>query len=445
MAIFTLGALALSMTVAFASYAITENNLIRNRERSALRTAYYDATVANAGLSGDDPSVMQVLRSLDTGSTRHVVLYRGGRVYARNADAGYTSALPDRLREVVAGGQSATQRVRTDAGPALAIGIPLPDGSQFYVIDSLVELDRTLRTMSLVLSLVAAATTTAAAALGAYATRRVVHPLRVVTQAAQDIADGDLTARLNPATEPDLRQLTTSFNHMVDRLAIRIERDRRFAADVSHELRSPLQTLSAAGSVLQRRKDHLDERTSIAVGLIAAEVDRFTILVTDLLELARADLAAELAPVDVADVARQACGSAGIAPDVVQVGDGADTTWPVDRRRLEQAIANLVANAVRHGGGVAAVTIIIDGDTLVVCVDDEGPGVPPGDREAIFDRFVRGQTANARADSDGTGLGLAIVAQHVHAHGGTVAATDRPGGGARFQIRIPKPPPLESR
>lgn len=445
MATFTLGALTLSVTVAFASYTITEGNLIRNRERSALRTAYYDATVVNAGLSGDDPSVMQVLRSLDTGSTRHAVLLRGGRFYARNADAGYTTALPDRLREVVAAGRSATQRVRTDAGPALAIGVPLPDGSQFYIIDSLVELDRTLRVMSLVLTLVAAATTAAGAGLGAYATRRVVRPLHIVAQAAQDIADGDLTARLNPATEPDLRQLTTSFNHMVDRLAMRIERDRRFAADVSHELRSPLQTLAAAGSVLHRRRDHLDARTSTAIGLIADEVDRFTALVTDLLELARADLAAELAPVDVADLARQACASAGVSPQVVQVNDGASTTWPVDRRRMEQAIANLVANAVRHGGGVVAVTINVDGDTLAVCVDDDGPGVLPAEREVVFDRFVRGRTANARADSDGTGLGLAIVAQHVHAHGGTVAVTDRPGGGARFQIRLSASSPLEPR
>jgi signal transduction histidine kinase len=443
LATFTLGALALSATVAFASYAITESNLIRNRERSALRTAYYDATVANAGLSGEDPSVMQVLRSMDTGSTRHVVLYREGRFYARNADAGYTSALPDRLRAAVAGGRPATQRVRTQSGPALAIGIPLPDGSQFYIIDSLVELDRTLRTMSWVLTLVAAATTAAGAALGAYAARRVVRPLDVVAQAAQDIADGDLTARLDPATEPDLRRLTTSFNHMVNQLATRLERDRRFAADVSHELRSPLQTLSAAGSVLQRRRDHLDTRTATAVGLIADEVDRFTILVTDLLELARADLPADLTPVDVADLARQACGSVGVSPDLVRVAGATPPVWCLDRRRMEQAIANLLTNAAKHGGGAVAIAIDTDGSTLTIAVDDEGPGVPPGDREAVFDRFVRGRTANARADCDGTGLGLAIVAQHVQAHGGTVAVTDRPGGGARFQIRLPSLPRSE--
>lgn len=437
MSTFTLGALVLSATVAFASYTITEGNLIRNRERSALRTAYYDAAVANAGLSGEDPSVMQVLRSMDTGSTRHVVLYREGRFYARNADAGYTRALPDRLRGIVAGGEPATQRVRTASGPALAIGIPLPDGSQFYIIDSLVELDRTLRTMSWVLTLVAAATTAAGAALGAYATRRVVRPLDVVAQAAQDIADGDLTARLDPATEPDLRRLTTSFNHMVNQLAARMERDRRFAADVSHELRSPLQTLSAAGSVLQRRRDHLDTRTATAVGLIADEVDRFTTLVTDLLELARADLPADVTPVDVADLARQACAGAGVSPEVVCLSAHAPLVWCLDRRRMEQAITNLITNAGKHGGGVVAVAIDADASTLTICVDDEGPGVAPTDREAVFGRFVRGRTANARADSDGTGLGLAIVAQHVHAHGGTVAIIDRPGGGARVQIRLP--------
>ena len=104
---------------------------------------------------------------------------------------------------------------------------------------------------------------------------------------------------------------------------------------------------------------------------------------------------------------------------------------------MEQVIANLLTNAGKHGGGAVAVAIGAEGGVLTICVDDEGPGIPPADRAAVFDRFVRGRTANARADSDGTGLGLAIVAQHVHAHGGAVAVTDRPGGGARFQIRLP--------
>jgi len=435
-AAFALGALAISATVAVASFEITRRTLLSGRERSALRAAYFDANVVNAGLAGDDPDVREVLRTLDTGSVRHAIIYRDGRFYARTADAGYTQALPLDLQILVGSGQPAVQRVRTDTGAALAIGIPLPDGTQFYMIDSMNELDRTLRVMSLVLALVAAATTAAGAALGAYASRRVLRPMHVVADAARDIAAGDLTARLDPATEPDLERLTTSFNRMVDQLAARLERDRRFAADVSHELRSPLQTLAAAASVLARRRDGLDPRSAQAASLVADEVDRFQSLVTDLLELARSDQPADRSPTDVADLARQVTARKGFDPAIVIVEPGTDPVWPVDHRRLEQIIANLLDNALRHGGGPVAVRLGANDAIGWLEVDDEGPGVPPADRQSIFDRFVRGRAANARADADGTGLGLALVAQHAAAHAGRALVADRPGGGARFRVQL---------
>ncbi|NUR69705.1 MAG: HAMP domain-containing histidine kinase [Hamadaea sp.] len=434
-AAFALGALAISATVAIASFEITRQTLLAGRERSALRAAYFDANVVNAGLGDDDPDVRELLRSLDTGSTRHAIIYRDGDFYARTADAGYTKAVSPDLQTLVGSGQAAVQRVRTDSGAALAIGIPLPDGTRFYIIDSMSELDQTLRVMSLVLALVAAATTAAGAALGAYASRRVLRPMRVVADAARDIAGGDLTARLDPATEPDLERLTTSFNRMVDQLAARLERDRRFAADVSHELRSPLQTLAAAASVLSRRRDQLDTRSAQAASLVADEVDRFQTLVTDLLELARADQPADRRPTEVAELARQVVSRKGFNQALVTAEPG-ELVWPVDPRRFEQIIANLIDNAVRHGGGPVAVRLGHDDGIGWLEVDDEGPGVPPADRETIFDRFVRGRAANARADTDGTGLGLALVMQHAVAHGGHAYAGDRPGGGARFRVEF---------
>ncbi|MCP2324392.1 signal transduction histidine kinase [Hamadaea flava] len=437
-AAFALGALVISATIAIASFQITRQTLLSGRERSALRAAYFDANVVNAGLAADDdPDVQEVLRTLDTGSSRHAIIYRNGRFYSRTADTGYTKALPADLQSLVGSGHTAVQRVRVESGPAWAIGIPLPDGSRFYMIDSMKELDRTLRVMSLVLALVAAATTAAGAALGAYASRRVLRPMRVVADAARDIAGGDLTARLDPATEPDLERLTTSFNRMVDQLAARLERDRRFAADVSHELRSPLQTLAAAASVLARRRDQLDPRSAQAASLVADEVERFQTLVTDLLELARADQPADRRLTEVAELARQVVARKGFDPGIVSVAEpGFTPVWPVDSRRFEQIIANLLDNAVRHGGGPTAVRLGGTAGTGWLEVDDEGPGVPPADRISIFDRFVRGRAANARADSDGTGLGLALVRQHALAHGGDATVTDRPGGGARFHVEI---------
>lgn len=445
-ATFAAGALAISAATAILTYDLTRSTLLASRQRSAIRLAYFDAAVVQAGLGSPDPDVIAVLRSLDTGVTRHDLVSRDGRWYSRTADTGFTAAIPDGLQRLVANGQPTIQRVRIATGPAFVIGIPLDGGSQFYVIDSLAELDQTLRTLSLILTLVAAGTTAAGAAMGAYSSRRTLRPLGRVTRAARYIAAGDLQARLDPTTEPDLQPLTEAFNDMVDQLGERIARDRRFAADVSHELRSPLQTLGTAVSVLYRRRDHFDDRSATAVTLLHDEITRFQTLVTDLLELARADQVADREEVAVVDLARQVCKDRNLPADLVTVAAGTPITWPVEPRRLEQILVNLLDNAARHGGGPTEVHLAVEsGDGgparyATIDVDDTGPGVAPDHRQTIFDRFVRGPGASARGNSDGTGLGLALVAQHVAAHGGRVEVTDRPGGGARFHVELPLEP-----
>lgn len=432
---YTAGALLLSSLMGLASYELTRRTLLGGREASAVRAAYYDAIIVQAGLNAGDPG--DALRSLDTGGTRHTALRRAGLWYLRNADDGITSAIPVALQERVAAGQPSIQRVRTDNGAVLVTGVPLSGATQFYAVDSLQELERTLRVLALVLTGVAAFTTACGAALGRYVTRRAMRPLATVVDAARHITAGDLQARLDPAAEPDLRPLSTAFNQMVDQLADRLDRDRRFAADVSHELRSPLQTLAAAASVLAHRREQLDPRAGQAVDLITEEIDRFSDLVTDLIELARSDQPADRTDTDIADLARRSCQSRGLPSALVTVVAGTPASWYVDQRRFEQVLTNLLDNAERHGGGPVAVRIGQEETIRYVEVDDDGPGVPPDDRAGIFARFVRGRAAHARGDHDGTGLGLALVAQHVQAHGGTVVVTDRPGGGARFRVELP--------
>jgi two-component system sensor histidine kinase MtrB len=112
----------------------------------------------------------------------------------------------------------------------------------------------------------------------------------------------------------------------------------------------------------------------------------------------------------------------------------------VDKRRLERVIGNLIENADRYAGGVVRIGIEWAGKNVRVLVDDAGPGVPPEERERIFERFARGVTARARASGEGTGLGLSLVSEHVRLHGGRVWVEDRPGGGARFIVELPKAP-----
>ncbi|MFI5937729.1 sensor histidine kinase [Actinoplanes sp. NPDC051494] len=434
---FAAGALALSATMALVSFQVVRQSLLDERERTAVRAAYYDAAIVRSGLSNQNtPDVGAVLRTLDTGENRRAVLQRGGHWYVRQSDTGDTAAIPVPLRRAAAAGTPSVQRVRTDGRAALVVAVPLAGGDVFYEVDSLRELEHTLSVLTGVLTAVAVSTAALGALLGWYASRYVLRPLTRVADAAQQIADGASRSRLDPATEPDLARLTSSFNHMVDELSARLERDRRFAADVSHELRSPLQTLAAAASVLHRRRDQLDERTATAAGLVSDEIERFQQLVNDLLELSRGDRPATRTPVDMPELARQVCRGRQISADIVVPAAGS-APWRVDRGRVGQLLGNLLDNAQAYGGGAVAVRLAMEGDVGRIEVDDEGPGVSPDDKPVIFDRFVRGRSAGARADSAGTGLGLALVAQHAGAHGGTATVLDRPGGGARFRVDLP--------
>jgi two-component system sensor histidine kinase MtrB len=436
-ALFALGALALSLALAFATYELTRSSLLDERERTAVRTAYADAAFIRTGLGGAEPDVDGALRNLETGEARRPLVRRDGKWFSRSADFGLTESIPASMQRLVGSGTPAVQRVPLRDSSALVVGVPLASvEAAYYEISPLTELEQTLSVLSRALGAVALVTTLAGAALGWWASRRVLRPLASVAQTAGSIAFGDLSARLARDSDPDLDRLALSFNRMVDEVSARSEADRRFAADVSHELRSPLQTLSAATTVLDRRRDVLDGRTTAAVDLLTAEVTRFETLVTDLLELAKSDRAAERRPTDVVALTRTLLASRRLPADLLDVR-GSAAVLDVDPRRYEQVLANLIDNANRHGGGTVRVGLEVADDALTLEVDDEGAGVPVEERELVFDRFARGRASSMRGGSEGTGLGLALVAQHVQAHRGSVEILDRPGGGARFRVVLP--------
>ncbi len=257
-------------------------------------------------------------------------------------------------------------------------------------------------------SLIGAAIITSALGvlLGAWAARRAVRPLADAAQAAQAIAGGGLGTRLEPGDDPDLQVLASSFNDMAAALQQRVERDARFASDVSHELRSPLTTLAASADVLQSRRDELPEKAAAAVDLLVADVGRFQGLVEDLLEISRFDAGAvrlHLEELQVAEFVRQAVGVSAM-PDVeVRVDPRAeDVIIEADRRRLARVVANLLDNARYYGEG--DVTVMLEPSQppseeiseVQISVEDHGPGVPAEERSLVFERFARGGSARAR-------------------------------------------------
>ncbi len=466
---FALGALLLSVLLAGTTYALTRSNLIDQRERVAVRQAYSNASYVQRQLplSTDDPGIAasNLLSSLGNPTGSSPILYEGDVPFPLQAQF-REDDLPLALRRTVLDDrQPAVMRYRVGGEPSLAVGLPLPavDGAEaaYFEIVDLSETEETLRSLGFSLLAASAVTTGAGAALGLWASRRALRPLADVSPAAEAIAGGRLDTRLEATLDPDLGMLATSFNDMAQALQDRIERDARFASDVSHELRSPLTTMAAAVDVLDTQRDRLDDRSQQAVDLVTAEIGRFRQLVEDLLEISRYDAGAVRLDRDdlrLAEFVLQAVGASGHRDVPIELdAELAGVIVSADKRRLARVIANLLDNAAKYGEGATAVSlrkvadgVDVDGDgeggaddgrvsAVQIAVEDLGPGVPPEDRQVIFDRFARGGVAGRRGSSEGVGLGLALVAEHVRLHGGRVWVEGRNDGreGARFVVELP--------
>jgi signal transduction histidine kinase len=443
---FALGALLLSAALAAASFTATRSYLLSQRETSAVdRTLAQGQTLAD-GLRSTGAEPGDLLDGLRAAPDARLLLHLDGRWYG--ADVGEVQPVPAQLGREVEAGHASRQRVEVAGSHQLIVGVPLEGrNAQLYEVFSLDELDGTLRRTSRALALIALLTTAVGAAVGWATSRRLLRPLSDVITTSRSIADGRLSARLPDSRDPDVAPFVESFNAMTQALQDRIDRDARFAADVSHELRSPLTTLSAALSVLRGRRDELGGRGRAALDLLGNEVDRFAVLVQDLLEISRLD-AGHPFDREPVGLARLVLTSPSLArlPDVSVEVDAsvAGVTVAGDKRRLERVLANLLQNAVRYGGGVTAVRVTPGPDTrpdgtptcVLVAVEDSGPGVPPEDRDRIFERFSRGSGGD-RDGTRGVGLGLALVRDLVAAHDGEVWVEDRPGGGARFVVALP--------
>lgn len=439
--VFAAGALVLSVTLSLIAFSVSRGYLISQQEEAATRQAYNNARMVRDGLLPGNADVTALLTSAGTAAGSESVVEYRGRWYA-SALAEGRATLPTQLRETVLAGQPARQLFDLPRGPQLAVGLPLPEvGAAYFQIVDLASLTATLRGIAVGLTVAAAVTTVAGAVLGLWTSRRLVGPLREVARASSQIAQGELDTRLAVGPDRELATLARSFNDMADALQRRIERDARFAADVSHELRSPLTTLGVSLGVLQARADQLPARSQQAVALLGRELTRFQRLVVDLLEMARTDATSadlDFEEVRVAELFLRVC--AETLPPRIPVGVEAaamESIVRADKRRLERVLVNLFDNAERHGGGVVAAGLRPDPAGVRIEVDDAGPGVPATDRERIFERFARGPAGAGRDRTAGAGLGLALARENVTLHGGRIWAEDRPGGGARFVVALP--------
>jgi two-component system sensor histidine kinase MtrB len=433
---FGLLALALSAVLSLVAWTAVSSYLVVERESTALVETALDQSAFQAGLDVAGTGVPELLGALPTNGSTAAIALVDGRWYATRPGLG-PSVLPAELVDVVRSRQEATQRVRVDGDLFLVVGVPLEQSdAAFFEVFALDELARTVRTLSWSLTAAAIGTAGVGLLLGSVASRVALRPLASLNEVAAAVAGGHLGARLPTTRDPDLGPLAISFNRTIGELEHRVAADSRFAVDVSHELRTPLTTMLNSIQVIKNREDTLPPAVREPVDLLADDLERFRALVVDLLAISRHDAGDQLVldEVVVGDLVRRAADEAAGRSVTTVRPDAAAVTMRADKRRLERVVANLVRNADTHGRGCERVTVDATFRTVRIVVDDCGPGVPAEQRGRIFDRFSRASSG----DRSGVGLGLAIVQRHVVLHGGKVVVTERPGGGARFVVELPR-------
>ncbi|MBN6037082.1 cell wall metabolism sensor histidine kinase WalK [Amycolatopsis sp. 195334CR] len=270
-----------------------------------------------------------------------------------------------------------------------------------------------------------------------FAVDRALRPIEAVRRRAEAISHSTLDERLpEQDTGDEVGKLTSTLNRMLDRIASGARRQREFVSDASHELRTPLAAMRAELEVSLAHRDSADWR-NVATRLLD-DHRRLERLTGDLLTLARLDEAAvsrRAEPVHLDEIVAgeiTAVRHAEVRPSLTPVV----VTGVVPE--LVRLVRNLLDNADKHASGVVEVSLSVDARHALFTVDDDGPGVPPDQRERVFDRFFRVDGSRDRA-SGGVGLGLALVRRIARSHGGEVTVTASPSlGGARFEVRLPR-------
>jgi len=422
-------------------------NVSRRVDTEVKARAAADAQLVAASAAGEvqDGHVADLRRlvgqaSADSGG-RVIVVDRRGRVLADSA--GLTGNYGDRpeIRAALAGGISQGRRFSDTLGESLLYtAVPIVVGTQVggavRVTQSVDAIDRRVRRDMLGLVGIGLIALVLGLAFAWFLAGTLARPLQRLAATARRVEAGDLGARAEPEGSSENQEVAHAFNDMTDRLEQVLAAQREFVANASHQLRTPL-----TGLRLRLEAASLKAGPELADELDAAEreVERLARLLTALLTLAReGDRPPAREAVSVADALERAVERfeerAARSGHVLELECRDPGLASVSDDDLAIIVDNLVENALVYSpaGGTVTLRCERDPESVVVAVDDEGPGLPPGDEERVFGRFARGSGA-----APGTGLGLAIVATLARRWGGTARIGNLPGGGARAEVRLP--------
>lgn len=440
--VFLGGALTVSALLAGSTYALADRYLFSQRIETATEQSFSSVRFARRYLLEADVSLGELVTLVEARGTFEVIVLKDEQWFPSSVSISKLS-VPERLRRRVVGGEVGYELV---GDRRLVFGSPIPETGLtaffFYSTEDITEALSVLRGALFLLTLGAAGL---ALLVGTRVSRRVLHPVRLASDAARRVAEGLLETRLPVEDRDELGTLAHSFNEMAAALEDRIAHERRFVGDVSHELRTPLTTLRTSTDFLLERVRSLDPSVQRAAELLSADLLYVQRLVNDLLDISRVEagrVELSLERLNLADLVREVVARRtrnGKRVDVRIAAGHEELITVGDKQRLERVIGNLIDNALTHGGGRdVRVEVAAEADALVLEVADRGPGIPSAAVPRIFERFFKADPARAREDGFGSGLGLAIARDNARLHGGDLEVESDRTEGARFVFRLPR-------
>ncbi|MER7912796.1 MULTISPECIES: HAMP domain-containing sensor histidine kinase [unclassified Streptomyces] len=467
--VFALVALTAAVAASGIAYWLNREAVLTRTQDGALNDFRQEMQnrVATLPLRPGQDDLRRTAEQMASGSAGYQVLLLGERdegkpiVGASDPDDFTLADVPRSLRDAVDTRRPVTdanpypyhlfwQRTERGGTPYLVGGTRIDGGGPAgYMFKSLAAEKADLNSLAWSLGIATALAVAGSVLLAQVAATTVLRPVHRLGEAARQLGEGKLDTRLRVTGADELADLTRTFNGAAESLqkkvadmSAREESSRRFVADMSHELRTPLTALTAVTEVLEDEQDSLDPMIAPAVALVVSETRRLNDLVENLMEVTRFDAGTARLVLDEVDIADQitACVDARAWLDAVDLDAERGIVAPLDPRRLDVILANLIGNALKHGGSPVRVSVRTEDGELVIAVRDHGPGIPEEVLPHVFDRFYKASASRPR--SEGSGLGLSIAMENALIHGGSITASNSVGedgtvDGAVFVLRLP--------
>ncbi len=473
--------IAILFTGVYMSFSIS-NDLYQSRLEQALRDSSRATTAAQTTLNASDITGGDSVRNLLDSALQTVRASTSSRLIAAFRVPGQDSTflapadrsspglsgdvISDQLRTAVQHGGTkqfyqsvALASVDGSTDPGIVVGsqltLPVVGRYELYIGYDLSDAESTLLFVQGTLLLAGLALILLIGAITWVIVRFVVRPIRVAAETSERLASGDLAVRMPEKGEDVFTSLARSFNGMADSLQSQINQlatlsqlQQRFVSDVSHELRTPLTTIRLAGDVIYDQRETFPPATERTAELLHTQIERFDLLLSDLLEISRYDAGSVVLDPEPTNLVRLAEDAIdGMHALAEQNGSELRLEAPggyfevgMDPRRIRRIVRNLLGNAIEHGEGKPVVVTIDSNESAVaLAVRDYGLGMNQQEVNHVFDRFWRADPSRKRTIG-GTGLGLAISLEDATLHSGWLQVWSAPGAGSCFRLTLPRVP-----